>query len=185
MSESVKVTPWTLENGFFCDWRANNDIFIRLGLVLFRIGHWSRSWPKLLLPVAVLLRLAYYLYSRLVVVWEIPTSVRMGPAVTIRHGFALVINSRARIGAKCAFRQCVCIGNKGENDPAAPTIGDGVEFGCNSSVIGGVSVAQDATIGAGTVVVRDVPLSGSIVVGVPGRVIGRRADVGNAAASEQ
>ena len=63
-----------------------------------------------------------------------------------------------------------CIGNDGITDDC-PFIGDGVDIGVGAKVLGGVSIASGCVIGAGAVVVRDAPIPGSVLVGVPAKVI--------------
>ena len=56
---------------------------------------------------------------------------------------------------------------------ACPVLGDGVDVGANSVIIGAIKIGDRAVIGAGAVVVKDVP-PGAVVAGNPARVIGRR-----------
>lgn len=53
---------------------------------------------------------------------------------------------------------------------AAPTIGDNVNIGSNTCIIGGVSIGDNVVIGAGSVVVKDVP-SNVVIAGNPARII--------------
>jgi acetyltransferase-like isoleucine patch superfamily enzyme len=57
-----------------------------------------------------------------------------------------------------------------------PTIRKGAKIGANSTILPGVVVGENALVGAGSVVVRDVP-DGAVVVGNPARVIGQIADL--------
>jgi len=51
-----------------------------------------------------------------------------------------------------------------------PTIGNGVVLGTNASILGAITVGNGARVGAGSVVVRDVPPNAT-VVGIPARVV--------------
>jgi len=59
---------------------------------------------------------------------------------------------------------------------AGPVIRRGAKIGANSTILPGVVVGEDALVGAGSVVVRDVP-AGAVVVGNPARIIGQIADL--------
>lgn len=101
---------------------------------------------------------------------ELRPKTLVGPGLTIYHGFGLVVNDHAKIGAGVTLRNGVVIGNK-VTDGACPTIDDGVQVGANAVILGDVRIGAGAKIGAGAVVVRDV-LAGSVVVGNPAREIG-------------
>ena len=51
-----------------------------------------------------------------------------------------------------------------------PTLGDNVDLGCNSVIIGGIHVGNGAIIGAGSVVLHDVP-AGAVVAGNPAKIV--------------
>jgi acetyltransferase-like isoleucine patch superfamily enzyme len=63
-----------------------------------------------------------------------------------------------------------------KNELAGPVIKRGAKIGANSTLLPGVVIGEDALVGAGSVVVRDVP-DGAVVVGNPARVIGQVADL--------
>jgi serine acetyltransferase len=88
---------------------------------------------------------------------------------------ALVINDGTVFGANCTVRNSTTIGNKRLKDGSysrAPRFGDRVDIGANAIIIGPITIGHDVQVGAGAVVLKDVP-SNSIVVGNPGRVIPR------------
>ena len=84
-------------------------------------------------------------------------------------GTALVSHGGAVIGSGCTLRHCTTIGMKSHPDDV-PLIGDRVDIGCNSVIIGRIRVGDGAVIGAGSVVVKDVP-AGAVVVGNPARQV--------------
>lgn len=148
------------------DWRANagypKSQFI---LVLFRLAQCAHGTP--LYPVLVIV-------YKLIVEWilgvELPASTRVGPRLRIRHGFGCVVNPRSVIGADCELRQGVTIGNLGDADGVCPQLGDGVSVGANATILGAVSIGNCARVGAGAVLLIDVP-EGSTAVGVPAKVV--------------
>ena len=104
---------------------------------------------------------------------SLPKSVEIGPGLRIWHFGCIFIHPLVKIGANCTLRQGVTIGNRFEGS-AVPKIGDNVDFGAFAQVLGGVSIGNDCKIGAMSVVLADLP-DGATAVGIPARLIGRRA----------
>lgn len=93
-----------------------------------------------------------------------------GGGIYIIHGFGTRIRAK-KIGKGCKFRQLTTIGTKAENLPfSVPTIGNNVEFGTNVIVCGDITIGDNVTIGAGSVVTKNVP-SNTIVAGNPAKII--------------
>ena len=90
----------------------------------------------------------------------------IGPGLTMLHGFATIIAAE-RIGEDCLISHNVTIGH---GHGGAPTIGDRVHIMPGAIVTGGFHVGDNAIVGAGAVVVNEVP-AGATVVGVPAKVI--------------
>jgi len=82
------------------------------------------------------------------------------------HPIGIVIGA-AHIGENCIIRQNVTIGHKNN---AYPYIGDYVELGAGCIIIGNVEVGDNAVVGAGAVVTKDVPPR-TVVAGNPAKVI--------------
>ena len=158
----------------FEDWAANPaNPKIQLSLLAFRVAQRAHHAPRWLLPLAVL----YLVIYRIAVEWllgiELHPSLEIGPRLRIFHGYALVVNPPSRIGADCILRHSTTLGlsTRADDRPGgAPVIGDRVEIGPHVLILGGVSVGDDAMIGGGSVVTRDVP-AGAVVAGNPARVI--------------
>lgn len=100
---------------------------------------------------------------------SIPKSVEIGPGLKIYHFGNIFIHKDVKIGAGCALRQGVTIGNRLENGPV-PVLEDNVELGAYAQVLGGVRIGRGAKIGAMSVVLKDVP-PGATAVGIPARIV--------------
>lgn len=103
---------------------------------------------------------------------EIHWRAEIGPGLRIYHGYGLVVHSNAKIGANCTLRQGVTLGSKDEDGIETPIIGNDVNIGASALIIGSLSIGDGAKIGAGAVIVSDVPAMAS-AVGNPAKVIYR------------
>jgi serine O-acetyltransferase len=88
----------------------------------------------------------------------------IGPGMLIPHVGPIQVFPYAKIGADCAIHQVCTIG--GGSRPGGPEIGDHVMIGCHTCILGPVKIGDGAKIGAGAVVVSDIPASAT-AVGVP------------------
>ncbi|WP_440766462.1 serine O-acetyltransferase [Natronorubrum sp. DTA7] len=100
---------------------------------------------------------------------EIHPGATIGRRVTIDHGMGVVIGETAEIGDDVHMYHGVTLGGN-TNEPVKrhPTIEDGVQIGANATLLGDITVGEDAAVGAGSVVTRDVE-AGATVVGVPAK----------------
>ncbi|MEZ5398573.1 MAG: serine O-acetyltransferase [Bryobacteraceae bacterium] len=104
---------------------------------------------------------------------EIHPGARIGRRFFIDHGMGVVIGETTVIGDDVLLYQGVTLGGTGkERGKRHPTLGNGVVIGTGAKVLGNITVGDWCKIGAGSVVVRDVPPH-STVVGIPGKVVRR------------
>ncbi len=105
---------------------------------------------------------------------EIHPGAKIGRRFFIDHGMGIVIGETAEIGNDVLLYQGVVLGGTTlEKKKRHPTLGNDVVVGTGAILLGAITIGDGARIGAGSVVVKDVP-PGSVVVGVPGRVVEER-----------
>lgn len=158
-------------NFIFQDWVSNKgNIKGRWVLFHFRLGQFlyqNKITKILFLPLLIFIKI--YLDWFLNV--DIPFKTKIGKGCVIYHAHALVIFSDVVIGDNCVLRHCTTIGNKGVGlESKSPVIGDNCDIGSNVVIIGDVTLGNNVSVGAGSVVIKNVP-SNSIVIGNPGRII--------------
>ncbi len=104
---------------------------------------------------------------------EIHPGAKIGRRLFIDHGLGVVIGETAIVGDDVTLYQGVTLGGTGkERGKRHPTIEDGVVVGGGAKILGNITVGKNCRIGAGSVVLRNVP-DDSTVVGVPGHIIFR------------
>jgi serine O-acetyltransferase len=102
---------------------------------------------------------------------EIHPAAKLGEGLFIDHGMGVVIGETVETGADVTLYQGVTLGGTSlTGGKRHPTLGDNVTVGVGAAVLGAIVVGDDSKIGAGSVVVRDVPPK-STVVGIPGHVV--------------
>src|SRR6266498_2985639 len=101
---------------------------------------------------------------------EIHPAARLGEGLFIDHGMGVVIGETAEVGENVTILHGVTLGGTSlKREKRHPTLGDHVMVGAGAKILGGFTIGAGSRIGAGSVVVREVP-ENSVVVGVPGRV---------------
>ena len=136
-------------------------------LFFHRFAHWLYRTGIPFVP-----RLISHL-GRFVTGIEIHPGAQIGKGVFIDHGMGVVIGETAIVGNYSLIYQGVTLGGTGkESGKRHPTLGENVVVGGGAKVLGNIQIGNDVRIGAGSVVLRDVP-SDCTVVGVPGRVVYR------------
>ncbi len=104
---------------------------------------------------------------------EIHPGAIIGRGLFIDHGHGVVIGETCIIGDNVTIYQGVTLGGTGkEKGKRHPTIGNNVMISAGAKVLGSFKVGDDSRVGAGSVVLKEVP-ENSTVVGIPGRVVKR------------
>ncbi|MFB5084694.1 serine O-acetyltransferase [Symbiobacterium thermophilum] len=130
-----------------------------------RVAHWlwQRNFKLLARVISQI--------SRFFTQIEIHPGAKIGEGVFIDHGCGVVIGETAEVGNNVTIYQGVTLGGTGkEKGKRHPTIGDNVVIGTGARILGSFTVGANSRIGAGAVVLREVPPN-STVVGNPGRVV--------------
>jgi serine O-acetyltransferase len=131
----------------------------------YRINHWL--WNHRLF----LLGRFFSQIARWLTGIEIHPGAKIGRRLFIDHGLGVVIGETAIVGNDVTLYQGVTLGGTGkEHGKRHPTIEDSVVVGSGAKILGNITVGRNCRIGAGSVVLRNVP-EDSTVVGVPGHII--------------
>jgi serine O-acetyltransferase len=130
-----------------------------------RIAHWlwRKKWR---LPARALSQFARFLTGI-----EIHPGAKIGRRFFMDHGMGIVIGETCEIGDDVTLFQGVTLGGTGkEKGKRHPTVGNDVLISAGAKVLGSITIGDHSKIGAGSVVLHDVP-AGATVVGIPGHVV--------------
>ncbi len=137
-----------------------------LSLQWHRIGHWLWKYGRH--------DLARFLQSRVSEAFavDIHPAVPVGNGVFIDHATGLVVGETAVIGNDVSILQGVTLGGTGkEHGDRHPKVRDGVLLAAGATVLGNIEIGRRAKVGAGSVVLKDVPPRAT-VAGIPAKIIG-------------
>lgn len=134
-------------------------------LLLHRVAH--KLW---VLKIPVIPRMIST-FARFLTGIDIHPGATIGKRFFIDHGMGVVIGETAEIGDDVLLYQGVTLGGTSSKaEKRHPTLGRGVVVGAGAKVLGNITLGNYSKIGAGSVVVNDVP-EHATVVGVPGKVV--------------
>jgi serine O-acetyltransferase len=107
---------------------------------------------------------------------EIHPGARIGPGLFIDHGMGVVIGETTEIGVNCTLYQGVTLGGTSlKKEKRHPTLGNHIVVGAGAKILGAITIGDHSRVGAGSVVVIEVPPY-TTVVGIPGRVVQRSGE---------
>jgi len=102
---------------------------------------------------------------------EIHPGATIGKGLFIDHGSGVIIGETAIIGDNVTLYQGVTLGGTGkENGKRHPTLENNVMVSAGAKILGSFTIGENSKIGAGSVVLKEVPPN-CTVVGVPGRIV--------------
>lgn len=131
-----------------------------------RVAHWL--WHQNRRPMAM------YIQSQIAVVFgvDVHPAARIGKGIMFDHATGIVVGETAVIEDDVSILQNVTLGGTGkECGDRHPKIREGVMIGAGAKVLGNIEVGKGAKVGAGSVVLKDVPAH-TTVTGVPAKVVG-------------
>ena len=136
-------------------------------LQIHRIGHWL--WTHDRQPLALFLQSQM---SRQFGI-DIHPAARFGHGIMLDHATGLVVGETAVVGNRVSILQSVTLGGTGKEDgDRHPKIGDDVLISAGAKILGNIHVGEGAKVGAGSVVLQNVPAH-TTVAGVPAKVVGK------------
>jgi len=136
-------------------------------LQIHRVAHW--------LWVQERHSLAFFLQNQVSTIFgvAIHPAARIGCGIMLDHATGLVIGETAIVEDDVSILHGVTLGGTGkESDDRHPKVRSGVMIGANASIIGNIEIGEGAKVGAGSVVMKDVPPHVT-VAGIPAKVIGK------------
>lgn len=149
--------------------KSKFEIFLTYGgfraLCAYRRAHWfyTRGLHTIAFLISAHARKNYGI--------EIHPAAKIGKGIFIDHGVGLIIGETTEIGDNVTIYQGVTLGGTGkETGKRHPTIENNVMVCAGAKVLGPVRIGEYSKIGAGSVVLKDVPPH-CTVVGVPGRIV--------------
>ncbi|KMT60867.1 serine O-acetyltransferase [Listeria newyorkensis] len=132
-------------------WHRFANFFYRHGMVVF--SKWLSQVARFLTNV------------------EIHPGATIGRRLFIDHGAGIVIGETAEIGDDVVLFHGVTLGGTGKHKGKRhPTVKNGALISAGAKILGPITICENAKVGAGAVVIKDVPL-GATVVGVPAKVV--------------
>lgn len=134
-------------------------------LLLHRISHKLWIWKIPVVPRLI------STFARFLTGIDIHPGATIGRRFFIDHGMGVVIGETAEIGDDVLLYQGVTLGGTSSKaEKRHPTLGRGVVVGAGAKVLGNITLGNYSKVGAGSVVINDVP-EHATVVGIPGRVV--------------
>lgn len=136
-------------------------------LLVHRLAHKLYNKGFILLPRLI------SQFARFITGIEIHPGAKIGDGLFIDHGTGVVIGETAEIYNNVTIYQGVTLGGTGkQKGKRHPTVGNNVVVSTGAKVLGNIIIGDNARIGAGSVVLRDVPPN-TTVVGIPGKIVVR------------
>ncbi|MFT5483084.1 MAG: serine O-acetyltransferase [Halieaceae bacterium] len=152
-----------------CTSLANPFLYFKgyQALQVHRVAHWL--WKQDRKPLAL------FFQSRVSAGFgvDIHPAARLGYGIMLDHATGVVIGETSVVGNDVSIMQSVTLGGTGkEEGDRHPKVGDGVLISAGAKILGNISIGTGAKVGAGSVVLQDVPPH-TTVAGVPAKVVGK------------
>ncbi len=134
-------------------------------ILRYRFAHWfyTKGYKRIAYCISMRVRNRFAI--------DIHPAAQIAEGFFIDHGVGVVIGETTIIGKDCTLFQGVTLGGTGKDSGKRhPTLGDNVMISAGATILGPVTLGDGCKIGAGSVVLIDVPPH-CTVVGVPGRIV--------------
>lgn len=175
-SRNMNPTDISLWSLIAEDYRTNGGSVFHQGflmLLVHRFGNarMSVQWKLLRAPLTILYRILNK-FTQLFFGMKLDYTVKVGRRVRLEHFGGMILGAR-EIGNDVVLRQNTTLGIRSTDDlNAKPILGDFVDVGAGAVIVGNVTIGEHSVVGANSVVFTNVP-PGSMVMGVPARIIGK------------
>ena len=131
-------------------------------IALQRLSYKLRKIPLVPKLITLFIRLIFGCY--------LPYQIKLGENFVVGYGgIGIVVHHRTLVGNNVHIDQNVTIGGTSKKF-GVPKLGSNIYIGAGAIILGPINIGDDVVIGANAVVINDVP-SGSLVVGIPGKVV--------------
>ena len=117
-------------------------------------------------------------YARILSGCYISEGASIEGGIHLPHPTGIVIGEKVKIGQRATIYQNVTLGSSDRGASAYPIIGDDVTIFSNAVIVGKINVGDRAKIGAGAIVLQDVPAD-CVAVGNPAKILGPRTETGS------
>jgi serine acetyltransferase len=134
-------------------------------ILFFRLSSFFGKGNIFLKIIGLPIRIIYLVFVQWILGIDIPDKTTIGKGFNVWHGQGLIIHPDCKIGDHVTIRHNTTIGQKRPNE-APPRIGNNVDISAHVMIIGNITIGDNVTIGAFTLVNKDIP-EGSIVYGNP------------------
>jgi serine O-acetyltransferase len=165
---SAETADWSREHKSFAAWSPSHSL---LASIRMYQRHAGRG------PIHAAMRRVATLRHRF---WsvvsgaDIPSTCRLGGGLMLPHPNGIVIHPLVEVGPNCLIFQQVTIGAGGGSRRGVPKVGGHVDIGAGAKILGGITIGDNARIGANAVVTIDVP-AGATAMGIPARIVTKGA----------
>lgn len=118
---------------------------------------------------------AILLFVRIIFSSDVKFAAKLGPGIYAPHPYCIVIGANCVIEGNASLMHGITLGTVSQTDPSIPYLEKNVVVGTGSVVLGAVRLGEGCSVGANSVVLKDVPPHAA-VVGIPAKALAKRSD---------